>query len=95
MSTPFSFRIVYQEHHGHKPASADNRGASTDNIMAIPAVEQDSVGGISFRFVLLCLLLKEKTISHTLNAICLPHKNATAFIDNSTTHKEYRQSKET
>ena len=28
--------------------------------------------------------------SHTLNAICLPHKNATtAFIDNSTTHKDY------
>ena len=24
-------------------------------------------------------------ISHTLNAICLPHKNATAFIDNLTT----------
>ena len=23
--------------------------------------------------------------SHTLNAICLPHKNATAFIDNLTT----------
>ena len=29
--------------------------------------------------------VRELVNSHTLKAICLPHKNATAFIDNSTT----------
>ena len=35
--------------------------------------------------VIQCLWCKGNNHSHTLNAICLPHKNATALIDNSTT----------